>query len=256
MSLYKIIFSPTGGTEKVADQLVRAFAQEVKTIDLTDFATDFQQISLTEEDLCIVAVPSFGGRVPKIAAERLEKLKANGAKAILIAVYGNRAYEDTLLELKTILTDSGFFCVAAVAAVAEHSIMRQFAQGRPDKRDLEQLSQFGKQIRQRMEENRMPADLALPGNRPYRECNGVPIKPSAKKNCTNCGLCAKKCPVQAIPLDDPSKTDHETCISCMRCVSICPAHSREVNKILTSIAASKMKKACSARKENELFMEA
>ena len=68
MSLYKIIFSPTGGTEKVADQLVRAFAQEVKTIDLTDFATDFQQISLMEEDLCIVAVPSFGGRVPKIAA--------------------------------------------------------------------------------------------------------------------------------------------------------------------------------------------
>lgn len=254
MHLYKIIFSPTGGTEKVANQLVQSFGGETDTIDLTDFAAGFHQISFSEEDLCIVAVPSFGGRVPGAAAARLGALKANGAKAILIAVYGNRAYEDTLLELKTILTDSGFRCIAAVAAVAEHSIMHQFAQGRPDKSDLEQLAQFGKEIRRRMEENLVTEDLVLPGNRPYREYNGVPIKPSAKKSCTNCGLCAKKCPVQAIPLDDPSKTDHGACISCMRCVSICPTHSREVSKILTTIAANKMKKICSERKENELFM--
>ncbi|MGI5957919.1 MAG: EFR1 family ferrodoxin [Massiliimalia sp.] len=254
MSIYKIIFSPTGGTEKVANQFVQAFEQEAKTIDLTDFTTDFQQIQLAEDDICIVAVPSFGGRVPKIAATRLEKIKANGAKAILITVYGNRAYDDTLLELKTILTNSKFCCVAAVAAVAEHSIMHQFAKGRPDKKDLEELSQFAKQIRQRIEESRIPEDLIVPGSNPYREYNGVPIKPAANKNCTKCGLCAQKCPVQAISLDNPSQTDHKKCISCMRCISICPAHSRKVNKILTTIAAYKMKKSCSERKKNELFM--
>lgn len=254
MSIYKIIFSPTGGTDKVADQFVQAFGQETKTIDLTDFTVDFHQISLTEGDICIVAVPSFGGRVPAIAAERLEKIHANGAKAILIVVYGNRAYDDTLLELKTILRNSGFCCAAAVAAIAEHSIMHQYAQGRPDYKDLEELSQFAKQIRQHMEEGRIPDDLALPGSSPYREYHGVPIKPVTKKNCTNCGLCAKKCPVQAIPLTNPSETDYKKCISCMRCVSICPAHSRHVSKILTTIAANKMKKSCSMPKKNELFL--
>lgn len=254
MSIYKMVFSPTGGTDQVANLFAQSFGQEVKTIDLTDFATDFDQISFVEDDICVVAVPSFGGRVPKIAAERLEKIKANGAKAILITVYGNRAYDDTLLELKTILTNSKFCCVAAVAAIAEHSIMHQFAQGRPDKKDLEQLSQFAKQIRQHIEENRIPKDLMVPGNNPYREYNGVPIKPETKKNCTKCGLCANKCPVQAIPLNDPLQTDHKKCISCMRCVSICPAHSRKVSKILTTIAANKMKNSCSERKENELFI--
>lgn len=254
MSIYKIIFSPTGGTDKVSTPFTQAFGQEVKTVDLTDFATDFSQIRLSKDDVCIVAVPSFGGRVPKIAATRLEEITASGAKAILITAYGNRAYDDTLLEMKTILTHSGFCCVAAVAAVAEHSIMHQFAQGRPDKKDLEELSNFAKQIQQHIKEGRIAENLSVPGNSPYREYNGVPIKPVAKKNCTNCGLCSQKCPVQAIPSNQPSKTDHDKCISCMRCVNICPTHSRKVNKILTTIAAKKMKKVCGERRENELFI--
>ena len=171
-------------------------------------------------------------------------------------MYGNRAYDDTLLELKTILRNSGFCCVAAVAAVAEHSIMHRYAQGRPDHKDLEELSQFAKQIWQRIEEGRIPDDLVLPGSSPYREYHGVPIKPVTKKNCTNCGLCAKKCPVQAIPLTNPSKTDHKKCISCMRCIGICLTHSRSINKILAAIAANKMKKSCSESKKNELFLGA
>lgn len=254
MRIYKIIFSPTGGTEKAANPFVEVFGQKTQTIDLTDSAADFHQIALSREDICVVAVPSFGGRVPEVAAARLGTMQANGAKAILIAVYGNRAYDDTLLELKEILTNAGFCCAAAVAAVAEHSIMHQFAQGRPDEKDLQELTQFAKEIRQRIEEDRISQDLVLPGSIPYREYHGVPIKPVTKKNCTNCGLCAKKCPVQAVSATSPYETDDKKCISCMRCVSICPVHAREVNKILTAIAASKMKKSCSVPKKNELFI--
>lgn len=256
MSIYNILFSPTGGTEKVAAPFAQAFGQKAQTIDLTDCAVDFAQISLEKEDICIVAVPSFGGRVPGIAAERLEKIHGNGAKAVLIVAYGNRAYDDTLLELKTVLKKAGFCCAAAVAAVAEHSIMHQYGQERPNQTDLEELSRFAGEIRQRLEEGRIPQDLALPGSSPYREYHGVPIKPAAKKSCTNCGLCAEKCPAQAISKANPRETDNKKCISCMRCVSICPTHCRKVNSILTAIAASKMKKSCSTPKKNELFLEA
>ena len=117
MRIYQILFSPTGGTKKATAPFAEVFGREVSTIDLTDASMDFSQISLEKEDICVVAVPSFGGRVPAIAVERLERIRANGAMAILVVVYGNRAYDDTLLELKTRLKRAGFRCAAAVAAV-------------------------------------------------------------------------------------------------------------------------------------------
>ena len=48
------------------------------------------------------------------------------------------------------------------------------------------------------------------------------LKPKSDKKCESCGICAKLCPVNAIPLDDPKETNSEKCISCMRCISICP----------------------------------
>lgn len=254
MNTYEMIFSPTGGTKKAADQLATTFGGETKTVDLTNTTVDFSQIPLTPNDICIVAVPSFGGRVPAAAASRLEEIEGNGAKAILLTVYGNRAYEDTLLELKSILTNAGFHCIAAVAAIGEHSIMHQYASGRPDQKDLKELAVFAEKIRKCIESSTLSDDLKVPGNMPYREYHGVPIKPKVKKGCTQCGLCAKECPVEAIPKENPLKTDEKKCISCMRCISICPEHARKVNGLLVEAAAKKMKKSCSEQKKNELFI--
>ncbi len=102
--------------------------------------------SFNKEDICIIGVPSYGGRVPSIALERIKGLKGNNAKAVLVVSYGNRAYEDTLRELSECVTNGGFCCIAGVAAIAEHSIMHQFATGRPDKEDKEELVQFSRKI--------------------------------------------------------------------------------------------------------------
>ena len=184
MSVYTIVFSPTGGTKKVGDCLGRALGPEIQEIDLTNPAAEFSSFLLGSKDICVVSVPSFGGRVPAPAAARLAELKANGAKAILVVVYGNRDYEDTLLELKDTLIQAGFRCVAAVAAVAEHSIMRQFAGGRPNQEDLEELERFAHQIKAAIETEAVPDSVHVPGNTPYREYNGVPLKPKAGKTCT------------------------------------------------------------------------
>lgn len=93
MKYYEICFSPTGGTQKVADAVTKGLAQGAVKVDLTDAKGNFDGISLTKEDVVLIAVPSYSGRVPETAAARIARLQGHGASAILICVYGNRAYE-------------------------------------------------------------------------------------------------------------------------------------------------------------------
>lgn len=254
MKTYKIVFSPTGGTLKVADVFATAIGSDIIQVDLTNPKTNFSAFSICSDDVCIIAVPSYGGRVPAVAISRLKQLRGGQARAILISVYGNRAYEDTLLELRDTLLAMDFRCVAGVAAIAEHSIMHNFAAARPDETDLEELKSFASTIVGKLQSNDDAEDLLLPGKSPYRQYNGVPMKPAAGRKCTKCGLCAAHCPVEAIPIATPNETDLTKCISCMRCISICPSKARTVNQLLLAVGAQKMKKTCEEYKHNELFL--
>lgn len=254
MKLYGIIFSPTGGTKKVADIIMDRFRSEHFMIDLTDRFTDFSAYSFDKEDVCIVAVPSYGGRIPAIAGERLKMMKGNQAKTVLVTVYGNRAYDDTMLELCDTLTEAGFCPVAAIAAVAEHSIMRQFAAGRPDEKDRRELVDFTDKIKRGIRNGSLTDTPLVPGNRPYRSFDGVPMKPRSGKSCTKCGVCAEKCPTGAIPMDLPMSTNHDKCITCMRCIEVCLQKNRSISRLLAAAGAQKLKKACKERKGNELFI--
>lgn len=135
MNIVEIIFSPTGGTEKVAHLISSHWGENTVKIDLSDAKTDFSKCVINEEDQVLIAMPSFGGRAPAVAIERLKQIVGNGAKCTLVCVYGNRAYEDTLVEMEDAAKECGFRVVAAAAAVAEHSILPQYATGRPDASD-------------------------------------------------------------------------------------------------------------------------
>ncbi|MEG0687288.1 MAG: 4Fe-4S binding protein [Hungatella sp.] len=253
MSVYSMIFSPTGGTEKVMKLLEKDFQTE-KRIDLTKNNENYHNLLLKKEDLCLIGVPSYGGRVPQAALERLRQINGNGAIAIIVVVYGNRAYDDTLLELKNELTDCNFQVVSAIAAVAEHSIMHQFGAGRPDAKDEQDLHEFAQDIKVALRKRTGNEALQVPGKQPYREYGGVPFKPQANEKCRSCGQCSAQCPVGAISKDHPTLTDQSKCISCMRCISICPQNARGLHKAMLFVASQKMKKACSERKNNELFV--
>ena len=253
MKLYNIVFSPTGGTKKVADYLTCALEREVTTVDLADSKQNFDAVSLKKEDVAVISVPSYGGRVPAVATERLGMVHGNDARAVLVCVYGNRAYEDTLVELEDAAKQVGFQVIAAVAAVAEHSIARQFAAGRPDSQDAAQLSDFAKQIQHKLSENNL-TEPAIPGNRPYKKAGGAGLVPKPTKECVRCGVCAQSCPVQAIDKEDPKKVDDKACISCMRCISVCPHNARKANPVMLAAVGVALKKVCSERKECELFL--
>ena len=248
MNTVEIIFSPTGGTEKVSHIISRQWSEGSVKIDLSDSKTDFSRYDINKEDRVLVAMPSFGGRAPSVAIERLKKIAGNGARCTLVCVYGNRAYEDTLAEMEDAAKECGFQVVAAIAAVAQHSIIPQYAANRPDASDEKQLAEFARQIADKTE-----AAASVPGNRPYKKASGAGLVTKPSKDCIKCGVCAKNCPVQAI---DTIKltADSKKCIACMRCVKQCPHNARKVNSTMVTVAAMAIKNACSFRKENELFL--
>lgn len=251
MANYIALFSPTGGTRRVAEILAEELGSNWQEIDL---CRETEEKTLHKEDLLLAAVPSYGGRVPAVAAKRLQKLTGNRANAILVCVYGNREWDDTLTELQDLLEARGFLCAGAVAAVAEHSIFRQYAAGRPDAADAAQLKDFAGKLRENLSQNERK-ELVLPGNHGnYRAFGGTPFKPEGDDRCTGCGICGANCPVGAIDPAFPAKTNKEACISCMRCISLCPTGIRGLDAAMMAASAEKMAPKLGGHKENHLFL--
>ncbi|MCI8316530.1 MAG: 4Fe-4S binding protein [Lachnospiraceae bacterium] len=255
MNVSQITFSPTGGTDKVAEIITKTWGMPVNKIDLSNAETDYSSLNIGKEDIALIAVPSYGGRVPSLATQRILNIHGNQAPCVIVCVYGNRAYEDTLIELNDAAEKSGFKVIAAIAAIAEHSIMHQYAAGRPDAEDESELNYFAKKILDKINGNLTDfSSPHIPGNRPYKKAGGASLVPKANDNCTGCGLCAEQCPAKAVNAENPKITDSKKCISCMRCVVKCPQSAREVNGAMVSVVALAIKKACSTRKGNELYI--
>ena len=259
-----IYFSPTRTTRRVLQEIAAGLGgTRGRELDLTLPDRDYSGVILDSNRVTVIGSPVYGGRVPDLAAERLRSLKAESAPAVLVTVYGNRAYEDALVELRDLVREAGFVPIAAAAFIAEHSFSSEsapIARGRPDGSDAAIARDFGIRVREKLEGLSSPesADCPqIPGNIPYKE-----KKPSASvapytdmEKCNLCGICAEVCPAAAVSVGDTVATDGEKCILCSACIKMCPEGARYFGEDAPVWKVVEMLRTkCRERKEPEFFI--
>ena len=255
-SLHLIWFSPTRTSRTTAWAVARGTSiAEIRETDLTYGKPD-RPIRVPADALTILAVPVYAGRIPPVALTRLEPLCGSGGPVVTLVIYGNRDYEDALLELTDWATDKNFVPIAGAAFIGEHSYSkpgRPVAAGRPDTEDLRQAENFGRQIIERLSSPAFPDKpvLEVRGNRPYKARKPqTPQAPDTDNDlCTQCGYCIEICPTQAISLQDEIVSDPSSCIKCCACVKFCPCGARLFETPFTDYLYQNF----SARKTPELF---
>ncbi len=260
MAVTLLYFSPTGTTRKVLEAIAEGLdLGPVTGIDLAAPGTGTENPG----DLTVIGVPVYTGRVALPAVLKLQRIRAKGTPAVIVVVYGNREYEDALLELRNIAQEAGFTPIAGAAFIGEHSFSTKdnpIAEGRPDIGDLDQAWAFGTMVKKKMDEAgpfMAPALLEVPGNFPYRD-RGPSFRTSpetGESDCLNCGACVEVCPVTAIRLDGKTwVTDRDKCVLCCACVKHCPYGARALNDPRLIELAQRLGVMCRQRKEPEFYL--
>jgi ferredoxin len=257
-----VYFSPTGTTRKILESIAEGITvEDVGHIDLTLPEGAQKTIPLFSDELVIIGAPVYGGRLPVDAIKRFKKIQARGTLAVLIVAYGNREFEDALLELKDLAVELGFIPVAGGAFIGEHSFATKdmpIASGRPDSLDVRKAMDFGARIKDKVAALQSPdaqMDLKIPGRFPFEGGpRSMAVSPVIKEDiCTVCGTCATVCPTAAISINKSVSNNNELCIRCCACIKNCPAGARVWEDDMMKYFANWLYENCSARKEPEIF---
>lgn len=246
--LHTFFFSPSNTTRKYAKAMTEAFGGESQLLDLTHGPCEVES-ELIDGDTALLISPVYAGRIPAMAADLFRQIDGHGMKAVVAVVYGNRDYDDALLELADIAVNDGFEIVAAGAFIAQHCIFPKVASGRPDASDMAVAADF---IERAKDSDKLDIST-IKGNRPYKKPGAVPLRPQTdEKDYRSCGVCVRECPTGAI---DPVTliTDKDKCITCCRRIAVCGNHARKFKGIMYATAGKIFCAQNSKRREPELF---
>lgn len=266
-----IYFSATGTTQKVLRCMGETLAQElgaaVQEDDFTLPAAREQTVACMPDELALVGTPVYAGRVPNVLLPYLKgQLTGSGAPAVPIVLFGNRNYDDALIELRDLLEAAGFRTVGGAAFVGEHSFSDILAAGRPDAADLKRAEEFAHALAHKVRTLECVPEQPVPVNgqtpiRPYytpRDRQGNPVnilkvKPKVNDRCDACGLCTEVCPMGSIDRTDVRKYTG-ICIKCGACIKKCPQQARYYDDAGYLYHQHELEEGYTRRVEIELFL--
>jgi ferredoxin/flavodoxin len=269
--VYAVYFSGTGTTEKVvcavAEELAAKLGTAWEAFDFTSPASRTQKKVFARGDLVVLGTPVYAGRVPNVLLPYLTgQLRGGDALAVPVVLFGNRNFDDALIELRNILEDDGFHTVAGAGFVGEHSFSRVLGAGRPDGRDMALTGQFAAGVAEKVAAlETWPAPIAVRGEMPLRpyytprdragkSINILKVKPKTDEGkCTQCGLCAALCPMGSISKEDPAVVSG-ICIKCGACVKKCPNGAKYYDDAGYLYHQHELEEGYARRAEPEIFL--
>lgn len=270
--LRAVCFSPTGTTRKIISVIAETIRETThipcRYDDMTLPAARRLPLRFAADELVIFGIPVYAGRVPNILLNYLAAIKGNDALAVPMVVFGNRDYDDALIELRDLLEKAGLHTIAAAAFIGEHAFSRILAENRPDEKDLGRAGQFASALVEkcrRLPENEMTSPIEVKGvSYPYRkyyvprDAQGNPadirkVKPLTHESCNRCNLCVQLCPMGSIDPTDPSRISG-ICIKCGACIKKCPLQAKYYDDASYLHHQQELEKQWTQRAEPEIFL--
>lgn len=267
--IYAVYFSGTGTTKKTVTRIARRLADGLgAAYEEYDYTLpDARQRALTipAGALAVVGCPTYAGRVPNLLMPYLrDMVRGGGALALPVVLFGNRNYDDALMELSQLLTADGFTCIGGGAFVGEHSFSRTLGAGRPNGADEAEMDAFADGLAAKLRAGDTAA-VTVGGCdpiRPYytpRDRHGNPInilkvKPKTDMTlCGGCGWCAAHCPMGSIDPTDVSQVNG-VCIKCCACVKGCPTGAKYFDDPGYLYHKSELEEVYARPAKNEVFL--
>lgn len=257
-----VYFSPTGTTQKIVKSIARGINNSnVELIDITKVQARQQVLKTEIDDLLVVAIPVYMGRLPALLSGWFKSLTANNTPTVCIVMYGNRAFDNALLELKDVLKSRGCKPFAGAAYIGEHSFSSDefpSSVGRPDTLDLQHAESFGRKIYEKLQlesSAQSACDINVPGNYPYEGVTDLWKVDFILVNnsCIQCGNCAKECPTGAINENNSKIINIQKCTLCCACIKKCQYNAKEIKPGPMKEAAARCANFIE-RKEPEMFI--
>lgn len=268
-SIAAVYFSATHTTQTVVERIAAHVAETLgvphRTVDFTLPGARQQTYEFAADELVIFGVPVYAGRIPNLILPFVQSVfQGADTPAVPVVLYGNRNYDDALIELRNELENHGFRTIAAGAFIGEHSFSRILGAHRPDTEDLKLVDLLADKVSERVQKEELPAQpipvtgcdpirpYYTPRDRAGNPVNILKVKPKTSEACVQCGLCAQLCPMGSIDPEDPSHVPGK-CIKCCACVKGCPVGAKYYDDEKYLYHQHELEEGFTRRAEPDLF---